>query len=192
MPYFLAKIVILDSIRSALIHHVEELWTKAIRNAATIDYSDDSNSDKSLSLSRSAIRSTDSFSKLILPQNFQNSFNSITLTYFDRKSFFLSITRISLILFVLFISVMIGNRLIKKDTHAIDFNTTLKHGLFKKYSDSVQKEYHTFVENNLNLRQNYPEILNQAANEFNILNGQLTEIVGQVFRIQQDIGDQWI
>ena len=70
--------------------------------------------------------------------------------------------------------------------------STLKHGLFKKYSDSVQKEYHTFVENNLNLRQNYPEILNQAANEFNILNGQLTEIVGKVFRIQQDIGDQWV
>ena len=56
----------------------------------------------------------------------------------------------------------------------------------------IQKDYYNFIEENMKLKKSYPEILNQAADEFNILDGQLTDIVGQVYRIQRDIVDERI
>lgn len=71
-----------------------------------------------------------------------------------------------------------------------DLEANLKMQKFNNFRDLVQVEYNNFVEKNLKLNQNYQEILEQAAGEFSLLDGQLTEIVGQVYRIQREIGDQ--
>lgn len=63
---------------------------------------------------------------------------------------------------------------------------------YKKNEDSIQKDYYAFIETNLKLHKNYPDILENAAGEFNLLDGQLTEIVGQVYKLQREIGNHGI
>lgn len=126
-----------------------------------------------------------------MPKNLQNSLNSVTLTYFDRKAFFLSISRLILTIFVLLIAVLIGGRIIRKDRVVLNPNLMIseRSEKFKMFSDSIQKEYYEFIESNLKLQHNFPEILENAAGEFNLLDDQLSEIVGQVYRLQREIGN---
>lgn len=178
----------LESIRAALLQHAEELWSKAIETAASIDYSEDTASDsRSLNFSGS-----ESISKLIFPQNFPNSLNSVTLTYFDRKAFFLSIGKIASAILVLLLALLFGNKVLNRRllVNQEDFDLNGKTTKFNDFHNSVQADYFGFMENTLKLNQNYPEILDQAADDFNLLDGQLTEIVGQFYRIQREIGDQ--
>lgn len=182
-----------ESIRTALLQHAEELWAKAIENSANIDQSEDSLMDsKSESLAGSMVKSTETISKLIFPQNFHNSLNSVTLTYFDRKAFFLSISRLVMAILVLLLAISVGNIVIfrKRASVVSEIDLERKRSDFNSFSESVQKDYYEFIEKKLKLHQSPFEIINQAAGEFNMLDGQLTEIVGQVYRIQREIGDQ--
>ena len=131
-------------------------------------------------------------SKLIFPQNFQNPLNSVTLTYFDRKAFFLSITRLASVIIVCLLAIMASNRILHRNeaNRPQEKKTSKIVVLFQEYVDEIQRDYHDFLENNLNIRQSYPEILEQAAGDFNLLDGQLTEIVGHVYRIQRELNDQ--
>lgn len=184
-----------ESIRTALLQHAEELWAKAIENSANIDHSDDSLMDsRSDSLTGSMVKSTESISKLIFPQNFHNSLNSVSLTYFDRKAFFSSIIRLVMAILVLLLAISAGNIFIfrKRDPVVTEIDLERKRTNFNSFSDSVQRDYYKFIEKKLKLHQSPLEIINQAAGEFNMLDGQLTEIVGQVYRIQREIGDQLI
>lgn len=87
-----------------------------------------------------------------------------------------------------------GNLFISRERSVIIPNIDLKEEKikFNRFTDAIQKDYHKYIENNLQLNQNYPEILEQAAGEFNMLDNQLSEIVGQVYRIQREIDDQKI
>lgn len=182
--------MVLDSIRSALLQHARELWSKAIENAANMDHSEDSNSLDSRSGSLSNLKSSESISKLIFPQNLHNSLSSVTLTYFDRKAFFLSISKIVMSILILLTAMFIGNRIILRRESGVSVDLEHQSVKFKKYAEKIQNDYYEFVEKNLKLQENsYPETLNQAANEFNVLDVQLTEIVGQVYRIQREIVD---
>lgn len=185
----------LESIRAAILQHAEEIWIKAIENSANFDQTDESIIDsKPDSLSGSMVKSSESISKLIFPQNFHNSLNSVTLTYFDRKAFFLSISRLVLAILILLLAVVIGNIFINRDRSKIisDIDLDKEKDNFNRFNDAIQKDYYKFIEKNLKLHQNYPEILEQAAGEFNVLDNQLTYIVGQVYRIQREIDDQRI
>lgn len=168
-----------------------ELWFKAIESAANFDYSDDFWSDsRSLSISGSATKSSDTLPKLIFPQNFQNSLSSVTLTFFDRKAFFLSISRFAFGIIILLLAFLVGNIFLSQKSIETTPNINLEDKTkFQKHAHKIQNEYYEFIENNLQLIQNYPEILEQAASEFNMLDGQLTEIVGQVYRIQKEIAN---
>lgn len=175
--------------------HAEELWSKAIENAANFDNIDESNFESSsLSFSGSMINHSDSLTKLIIPKNLHNSLSSVTLTYFDRKAFFLSIGRFAFTVFILTIAILIGGKFTRKqiispNPDLLDNERIVR---FKYFSDSIQKDYYAFIETNLKLHKNYPDILENAASEFNLLDGQLTEIVGQVYRLQREIGNQGI
>ena len=188
-------IIVLDSIRSALLQHAEELWSKAIVNAANFDNADDSAFESStLSFSRSVTNQSDSISKMIIPKKFHNSLNSVTLTYFDRKAFFLSFGKIALMIFVLLSAVFIGVKFNWKEKalqnpYLIINERTEK---FKEFFEIIQRDYYEFIDKKLNLQKNYPDILENAAGEFNLLDSQLTEIVGQVYRLQREIGNQRI
>lgn len=186
---FLSFLYCLESIRAALLQHAEELWSKAIENAASVDYSEETTSDsRSLNFSGS-----ESLSKLIFSQNIPNSLNSVTLTYFDRKSFLLSIGRIASAIVVVLLAVLAGNKFMyRRHVDQEDLDLNRKSSKFNDFQESVQVDYFNFLEKSLKLNQNYPEILEQAAGEFTLLEGQLTEIVGQVYRIQREIGDQRI
>lgn len=87
-----------------------------------------------------------------------------------------------------------GNRLVSpaSKTNGQEVNLEHQSEKFQKFADSIQKDYYDYIESNLKLQKKYPEILNQAANEFNILDGQLTDIIGKVYRIQREIADQRI
>lgn len=139
-------------------------------------------------------KSSETISKLIFPQNFHNSLNSVTLTYFDRKAFFLSISRLMLAVFILVAALLFGNIFIHRGQVSINNENDLdrKRCDFNIFSDNIQKDYYNFIEKKLKLRQNFPEVMDQAAGEFNLLDGQLTDIVAHVYRIQRDIGDQQI
>ena len=168
-----------------------ELWFKAIESAANFDYSDDFCSEsRSLSTSKSTTKSSDTLPKIILPQNFQNSLSSVTLTFFDRNAFFLSISRLAFGIIILLLAFFVGNNFLSQksieSTPTVNLEDTTK---FQKHAQKIQHEYYEFIENNLQLTKNYPEILEQAASEFNMLDGQLTEIVGQVYRIQKEIAN---
>jgi hypothetical protein len=140
------------------------------------------------------VKSSESISKLIFPQNLHNSLNSVTLTYFDRKAFFLSISRLVLGILILLLAILMGNLFISRERSVIIPNIDLEEEKikFNRFTDAIQKDYHKYIEINLQLNQNYPEILEQAAGEFNMLDNQLSEIVGQVYRIQREIDDQRI
>ena len=140
------------------------------------------------------IKSSETISKLIFPQNLHNSLNSVTLTYFDRKAFFLSISRLVSAILILLLAVVMGNLFINRQRASVipDIDFEKEKVNFNRFIDAIQKDYYKFIENNLQLHQNYPEILEQAAGEFNMLDSQLTEIVGQVYRIQREMGDQRI
>lgn len=184
-----------ESIRTALLQHAEELWAKAIENSANIDHSEDPIIDsRSESLTGSMVKSTESISKLIFPQNFHNSLNSVTLTYFDRKAFFSSIGRLAMTILVLVLAISLGNIFVfrKRDSVVTEMDLERKKSNFNSFSEGIQREYYNFIEKKLKLHQSPLEIINQAAGEFNMLDGQLTEIVGQVYRIQREIGDQLI
>ena len=140
------------------------------------------------------IKSSETISKLIFPQNLHNSLNSVTLTYFDRKAFFLSISRLVSAILILLLAVVMGNLFINRQRASVipDIDFEKEKVNFNRFIDAIQKDYYKFIEKNLQLHQNYPEILEQAAGEFNMLDSQLTEIVGQVYRIQREMGDQRI
>lgn len=118
--------------------------------------------------------------------------NSVTLTYFDRKAFFLSIGKIASAILVLLLALLFGNKVLNRRllVNQEDFDLNSKTTKFNDFHNSVQADYFGFMENTLKLNQNYPEILDQAADDFNLLDGQLTEIVGQFYRIQREIGDR--
>ena len=147
---------------------------------------------RSSSFSRSNINSSGSISKLILAQNFNNSFNSVSLTYFDRKEFFLSISKIIISTLILVFAIFLGNCLLRPKVNNPEVILKKNAQNFQKFAEMIQKDYYNFIEENMKLKKSYPEILNQAADEFNILDGQLTDIVGQVYRIQRDIVDERI
>lgn len=138
------------------------------------------------------VKSSESISKLISPQNLHNSLNTVTLTYFDRKAFFLSISRLVSAILILFLAVVMGNIFINRQSASIipDIGFEKENINLNRFIDAIQKDYYIYIENNLQLHQNYPEILEQASGEFNILDSQLTEIIGQVYRIQREMGDQ--
>ena len=117
----------------------------------------------------------------------------MTLTYFDRKAFFLSISRFAFTVFVILLAIWIGGKLSRKDKVISNSNLIINERArpekFKEFSEKIQKEYYEFIEANLKLHQNYPDILDNAASEFNLIDGQLAEIVGQVYRLQREIGN---
>lgn len=143
------------------------------------------------SLSVSAAKSSDTLSKIIFPHNFQHSLSSVTLTYFDRKAFFLSISRFASGFIVLLLAIFAGNRFLSFKSVSINANVQLKDiNRFQKHAHKVQNEYYDFLETNLNIRQKYPENLEQATNEFKVLDVKLTQIVEKVYLIQREVGDQ--
>jgi hypothetical protein len=140
------------------------------------------------------VKSSESISKLIFPQNLPNSLNSVTLTYFDRKAFFLSISRLVFAILIILLAFVVGNLFISRERSVIVPNIDLEEEKIKlnRFTDAIQKDYHKYIEKNLQLNQNYPEILEQAAGEFNMLDSQLSDIVGQVYRIQREMDDRRI
>ena len=100
----------------------------------------------------------------------------------------------ALTVFVLLIAILIGGSLTRKDRTIPIPNIIIndRKEKLEKFSDSIQKDYYKFIESNLKLHQNYPNILDNAAGEFNLLDDQLAEIVGQVYRLQREIGNHGI
>lgn len=141
------------------------------------------------------INHSGSLTKLIIPKHFHNSLSSVTLTYFDRKEFFLSISKFAFTMLILLFAILIGGKLSRKEIISSDPDLRINDDRTERYNDfseSIQKDYYAFIETNLKLHKNYPDILEKAAGEFNLLDGQLTEIVGQVYRLQREIGNHGI
>lgn len=140
------------------------------------------------------INHSSSLTKLIIPKKLHNSLNSVTLTYFDRKAFFLSISRFAFTIFILAFAILIGGKLSQKEIVSSnpDLRINDRTERYNDFSESIQKDYYAFIETNLKLLKNYPDILENAAGQFNILDGQLTEIVGQIYRLQKEIGNHGI
>ena len=165
---------------------------KAIENSANADQAEEIMLDSRADcLSGSMVKSSESISEYIFPQNLQKSLNSVTLTYFDRKAFFLSISRFFLTIIVLLLTIIIGNFVVNREhsKNDSDMNSKRRIDNFNRYSDAVEKDYYKFIEKNLPLHQKYPQILEQAAGEFNVLDNQLTDIIGQIYRIQREINN---
>lgn len=135
--------------------------------------------------------SSGSISKFIIPKHFHNSLSSVTLTYFDRKSFFSSISKLILTIFVLFLAITIGGKLSRKQNNSHHL-VSKENEKLKEFTDSVQKQYYSFIGTSLKLNENYPQIVDDSSYEFNAVDSQFNEIVGLIQRIQREIGNHWI
>lgn len=175
-----------------MLQQAEELWVRAIENAAILDYSEDSNSDvRSISVTRS----TDTLSKLLaFPQSKPGSVNSVTLTFFDRKAFFSSLAQLTGAILMLLLAVILGNWLIYhhrwqgKDNKFEDVESGHKMIEFNRFAEEIQKEYAYFVDKKLKLSEkSYAGLLEEATEDFGQLDHQLSELVKRVYRIQREL-----
>lgn len=171
------------------------MWINAIETAAGLDYSNEtfagSTLFKSNSISSNSIStSAGSLSKLLTAQNIQRSLSSVTLTYFDRKAFFRSLLRLSTFIVVLFLAIFAGNRYLFSSNNSRIFNAELKikqNPQLEKQKDRIQSQYFEFLEKKLRVLQKYPEIMIQATDDLERLDGHLSKVVGKVYQIQRQL-----